>query len=44
MINAKESGNEEVRRARLVDKVDCVENGLILIKYLIIGAYMFRAK
>jgi hypothetical protein len=35
MVKVKESGNEEVCRARLMDKVDYLGSELILIKYLI---------
>ena len=35
MVKAKESDNEEVWRARLMDKVDCVGSEFNLIKYLI---------
>jgi hypothetical protein len=35
MVKAKESGNEEVYRARLMDKIDCVGSELRLIKYLV---------
>ncbi len=36
MVKPKDSGSEEVWRARLMDKVDCVESELGLIKYFII--------
>lgn len=32
MVKSKDSGNEEVWRARLMDKVDCLESELRLIK------------
>jgi len=35
MVKVKESGNEEVWMARLMDKVDCVGSELRLIKYFI---------
>jgi len=35
MVKSKENDNEEISRARLIDKVDCVGNELRLIKYLI---------
>jgi len=35
VVKPKDSGSEEVWRARLMDKVDCVERELKLIKYLI---------
>jgi hypothetical protein len=35
MVKAKESGNEEVIRERLMDKVDCLGSELSLIKYFI---------
>jgi len=42
MIKAKESDNEEVWRARLMNKVDCVGSELRLITYLIVIICLFE--
>jgi len=42
MIKAKESDNDEVWRARLMDKVDCIGSELRLIKFLIVIICLFE--
>jgi len=42
MVKAKKSGNEEVWRARLMDKVDCEGSEVRLIKYLISIIWLFE--
>jgi len=42
MVKAKESGNEEIWRARLIDKVECVGSELSLIKFLIVIICLFE--
>jgi len=39
---AKESGNEEVWRERLMDKVECVGSELRLIKFVMIIICLFE--
>jgi len=42
MVNAKESGNEEVWRAKLMDTIDYVGSGLRLIENLIDIIFLFE--
>jgi len=42
MVKAKESGNDEVWRARLMEKVDCIVIELKLIKFLIVIICLFE--
>jgi hypothetical protein len=42
IVKAKESGNEKVWRARLMDKVDCVGSELRLIEHLICIICLFE--
>jgi len=42
MVKTKESGNDEVWRARLMDKVNCIGSEFRLIKFLIIIICLFE--
>jgi len=42
MVKPKESGNEEVWRAKLMDKLDCVGSELRFIKCLIVITFLFE--
>lgn len=42
MLKAKESGNDDVWRARLMDKVDCIGSELRVIKFMIVIICLFE--
>jgi hypothetical protein len=42
MLKAKENGNDEVWRARLMDKVDCIGSEFRVIKFMIVIICLFE--
>jgi len=42
IVKGKENGNEEVWRARLMNKVECIGSEVRLIKFLIVMICLFE--